>query len=103
MDISIYLLLYNKLIKNTGESRQKQTAWWRHQMETFSALLAIRAENSPVPRWIPAQWAVTRSFGVIFDRVWINGWVNNLQAGDLRRYRAHYDVIVMGNRRKTNT
>ena len=27
--------------------------------------------------------------------VWINDWVNNREAGDLRRYRAHYDVIVM--------
>ena len=27
--------------------------------------------------------------------VWINGWINNREAGDLRRYRAHYDVIVM--------
>ena len=27
--------------------------------------------------------------------VWINGWVNNREAGDLRRYRAHYDVTVM--------
>ena len=26
---------------------------------------------------------------------WINGWVNNRVAGDLRRHRAHYDVIVM--------
>ena len=27
--------------------------------------------------------------------VWINDWVNNREAGDLRRYRAQYDVIVM--------
>ena len=27
--------------------------------------------------------------------VWINGWVNNREAGDLRRYRAHYGVTVM--------
>ena len=27
--------------------------------------------------------------------VWINGWVNIREAGDLRRYRVHYDVIVM--------
>ena len=27
--------------------------------------------------------------------VGINGWVNNLEAGDLRRYRAHYDVILV--------
>ena len=25
----------------------------------------------------------------------INGWVNNGEAGDMRRYRAHYDVTVM--------
>ena len=28
--------------------------------------------------------------------VWINGWVNNGEACNLRGYRAHYDVIVMG-------
>ena len=27
--------------------------------------------------------------------VWINGWVNNREAGDLTRYRAHYDVTIM--------
>ena len=27
--------------------------------------------------------------------VWINDWVKNREAGDLRRYRAHYDVMVM--------
>ena len=27
--------------------------------------------------------------------VWINGWVNNREAGDLRRYRAHFDVTEM--------
>ena len=27
--------------------------------------------------------------------VWINGWVNTHEAGDLRRYRADYGVIVM--------
>ena len=26
---------------------------------------------------------------------WVHGWVNNREAGDLRRYRDHYDVIVM--------
>ena len=27
--------------------------------------------------------------------VWIYGWVNNREASDMRRYHAHYDVIVM--------
>ena len=43
------------------------SAWWRHQMETFSALLAICAGNSPVPGEIPAQRPETRSFDVFFD------------------------------------
>ena len=36
-------------------------------METFSALLAICAGNSPVPDEFPAQRPVTRSFDVFFD------------------------------------
>ena len=62
-------------------------------METFSALLAICAGNSPITGDFPAQRPVTRSFGV--DLRLINGWVNNSEAGDLRRHRAHYDVTVM--------
>ena len=42
-------------------------AWWRHQMETFSALLAICAGNSPVPGEFLAHRPVTRSFDVYFD------------------------------------
>ena len=41
--------------------------WWRHQMETFSALLALCAGNSPVTGEFPAQRPVTRSFDVFFD------------------------------------
>ena len=59
--------------------------WWRHQMKTFSALLAICAGNS--------QWRGALVFSLICTR--INGWVNNGESGDLRRHWAHYDVIVM--------
>ena len=41
--------------------------WWRHQMETFSASLAICAGNSPVPGEFPTQRPVTRSFDAFFD------------------------------------
>ena len=66
-------------------------------METFSVLLAVCAGNSPVPDEFPSQRPVTRGFDVIFDLRLNkkNGWVNNREAADLRRYRAHYDVIVM--------
>ena len=46
-----------------------------HEMETFSALLAICAGNSPVTG--------------------INGWVNNHEAGELRRHCTNYDVTVI--------
>ena len=39
------------------------------------------------------QWRGALMFSLIC--VWINGWENNREAGDLRRYRAHYDVTVM--------
>ena len=39
------------------------------------------------------QWRGALMFSLIC--VWINGWVNNGEAGDLRRYRAHYGVTVM--------
>ena len=64
-------------------------------METFSALLAICAGNSPVSGEFPAQRPVTRSFDVSVICAYLNGWVNTSEAGDLRRYRAHYDVIVI--------
>ena len=41
--------------------------WWRHQIETFSALLAICARNLPVTGEFPTQKPVTRSFDVFFD------------------------------------
>ena len=42
-------------------------SWWRHQMETFSALLDLCVGNSPVSGELPAQRLVTRSFDVFFD------------------------------------
>ena len=73
--------------------------WWRHQMETFSALLAICAGNSPVPSEFPhkSQWRGALMFSLICAR--INDRVNNREAGDLRRNRDHYDVMVMSSMR----
>ena len=70
-------------------------AWWRHQMETFSALLALCAGNSlgPVNSPHKGQWRGALMFSLICAR--INDWVNNREAGDPSRYRGHYDVIVM--------
>ena len=56
------------------------TTWWRHQMETFSALLAICAGNLPVPGEFPAHRPVTRSFDVFFD-VRLNKWLSKQSWG----------------------
>ena len=53
------------------------------------------SEKLTGPRRIPqkGQWRGALMLSLI--PVWINGWVNNREAGDLRRYSAHYDVTVM--------
>ena len=60
-------------------------------METFSALLAI--VRSPVNSPHKGQWRGALMFSLIC--AWINGWVNNREASDLRCHRAHYDDSVM--------
>ena len=56
-----------RTLKYMGKTRPMPISWWRHQIEAFSALLAICAGNSPVPGEFPAQRPVTRSFDVFFD------------------------------------
>ena len=51
------------------------STWWRHQMETFSALLAFCAGNSPVTGEFPAQRPVTWNFDVFFD-LHLNKWLS---------------------------
>ena len=72
-----------------------ENPWWRHQMETFSALLTLCVEihRSSVNSPHKCQGRGALMFSLIW--AWINGWVNNREAGDIRRHRTHYDVIVM--------
>ena len=64
-------------------------------METFSTLLALCAGNSPVTvnSLHKGQWRRALMFSLIC--AWINARVNNGEAGELRRHRAHYSVTVM--------
>ena len=77
-------------------------SWWRHQMETCSASLAfVRGihrwlrgiHRSPVNSPHTDQWRGALMFSSIC--AWTNGWVNNRDAGYLRRHRPHYDVTVI--------
>ena len=46
---------------------EHMSSWWRHQMETFSTLLALCEGNLPVTGGFPSQRPVTRSFDIFFD------------------------------------
>ena len=75
--------------------RRSALTWWRHQTKTFSTLLALCGGNSPVTGEFSSQRPVTQSFDASLICSWINGWLNNREAGDLRRYHAYDDVTVM--------
>ena len=64
---------------------------WRHFPRNWAFVRGIH--RSPVNSSHKGQWRGSLMFSLIC--VWTNDWVNNREAGDLRRYRAHYDVIVM--------
>ena len=64
---------------------------WKHFSRYWPFVRGIH--RSPVNSPHKDQWRGALIFSLIC--VWINGLVNNRKAGDLRRSRAHYDVIVM--------
>ena len=64
---------------------------WKHFPHYWPFVWGIH--RSPVNSPHKGQWRGTLMFTLICAR--INGWVNNCEAGDLRRNRAHSDVIVM--------
>ena len=61
---------------------------WKHYWPLVQGI-----HRSPVNSPHKGQWRGALMFSLIC--VWINDWVNSREAGDLRRYRTHYDVTVM--------
>ena len=64
---------------------------WKHFPRNWPFLRGIHRSPGNSPH--KGQWRGALMISLIC--VWINDWVNNRKAGDLRRYRGHYDVIVM--------
>ena len=71
---------------------------WRHEMETFPRYWPfVRGiHRSMANSAHKGQWCGALMFSL--TSAWINGWVNNREAGDSRRQRSHYNVIVMAHR-----
>ena len=66
---------------------------WKHFPRNWPFVQGIHRSRVNSPH--KGQWRGALMFSLI--GVWINACVNNREAGDLRRYRAHYDVTVMWN------
>ena len=64
---------------------------WKHFPRYWPLVRGIH--RSPVNSPHKGQWRSVLMFTLICS--WINGWVNNREAGDLKRHRANYDVTVM--------
>ena len=64
---------------------------WKHFPRYWLFVRGI--QRWPVNSPHEGQWRGALMFSLIC--AWTNGWVNKLQAGDLRRHHAHHDVIVM--------
>ena len=78
--------------------------WCRHQMETFSALLALCVGNSPVTGDFPAQRPMTRSFDIFFDlrlNNWLSkqswGWWSETLSHPLWRHRNEWSSLYRDN------
>ena len=78
-----------KTLRNTNQ--HDDVIKWKHFPRYWPFVRGIRRSTVNSPH--KGQWRGALMFTLICDR--INGWVNNCEAGDLRRNRAHYDVIVM--------
>ena len=86
-DIGILRIVHDDVIK------------WKHFPCYWPFVRGIHRSpvNSPVNSPHKGQWRGDLMFSLIC--VWTNDWVNNRGAGDLRRYRSHYDVTVMNPQR----
>ena len=79
-------------VRGTSTSRaHADVIKWKHFPRYWPFLWGIH--RSPVNSRHKGQWRGALMFSLIC--AWLNGWVNNREASDLRRHRAHYDVIVM--------
>ena len=89
--IYMYIYIYTYIYIYRSQSPHDDVIKWKHFPRYWPFLRGIH--RSPVNSPHKGQWRRALMFSLIC--AWINGWVNNREAGDLRHYRAHYDVSVM--------
>ena len=93
---TVYLMVYNHtflccFIATYLPFFHDDVIKWKHFPRHCPFVRGIHL--SPVNSPHTGQWRGALMLSLIC--VWINGWVNNREARDLRRHRAHYDVTVV--------
>ena len=73
---------------------------WKHFPRYWSFVRGIHRSG---PGEFPSQRPVSGALMFPLICAWINGWINNRKAGDLRRHRTLYDVSVMCKSFKKNS
>ena len=81
----------SKIWKAAPHQTHDDVIKWKHFLRYWPFVRGIH--RFPVNSPHKGQWRGALMFSLVCAR--INGWVNDGEAGDLRRHRAHYDVIVM--------
>ena len=85
----LFLVIY--LTDKSIISKYDDVIKWKHFPRYWPFVRGIH--RWPMSSSHKCQWRGPLMFSLIY--AWIDGWVNNGEAGDLRRYCAHYDVIVV--------
>ena len=95
ISLSLTIIQYRALISNYIDVKLRDlhddVIKWKHFPRNWPFVREIH--RSPVNFPHKGQWRGALMFSLIY--AWINDWVNNREAGDLRRQHGHYDVIVM--------
>ena len=105
----IYVMHWVKMwdhFSSRWDVTQIQMLWWGSHKIFKSMMTSPNGKNFPVTGPLYGEFTGKRVYSphkgkwrgaLMFYLIcaWINGWVNNREAGDLRRHRSHYDVIVM--------
>ena len=79
----------------SAEATHDDVIKWNHFPRYWPFVRGIH--RWPVNSLHKGQWRGALMLSLIC--AWINVWVNNRESGDLRRYRAHYDITVMVSQR----
>ena len=89
--VSLNMSWYGYYLSVDNELKHDDVIKWKHFPPYWPFVRGIH--RSPVNSPHKGQWRGALMCSLIC--AWPNGWVNNGEAGDLRRHRAHYDVTVM--------